>query len=187
MSKKKTFWPYGILLSLFAIVLACIATIIFASDYPVHEDDFYFEKYQSVKDNFSQIEEKQKIFDENFAILLKDELKKELVNKKRKQEAYVVENERLQILIVEQDKQRFKAKDLNITVKLTRPHTSKEDKFFEFFEEQNASSALLSDTKSNTRLINLDLSGLNKGRYQVKIKAQNEQIIGFKNFELILP
>ncbi|MEJ3913127.1 hypothetical protein WGW30_08675, partial [Campylobacter jejuni] len=34
LESKKTFWPYGILISIFAIVVACVATIIVASNYP---------------------------------------------------------------------------------------------------------------------------------------------------------
>ena len=61
-TNKKTFWPYGILLSLFAIVGACIATIIYASNYPVYEDDSFLSKYQEVDYNFNEI----KLKDENF-------------------------------------------------------------------------------------------------------------------------
>nr|MBP3725376.1 hypothetical protein [Campylobacter sp.] len=44
---KKTFWPYGILLSLVAIVIACVITIIICLDYPVYTDDSYFDTYQN--------------------------------------------------------------------------------------------------------------------------------------------
>ena len=40
---KKTFWPYGILLAIFAIIVACIVTVIISLDYPVYKDNFYFD------------------------------------------------------------------------------------------------------------------------------------------------
>ena len=70
MSKKKTFWPYGIVLSIFAIVCACVATIIFSSFYPVYEDEFYFDKYQNVKYDYEGIEKKQANFNKNFEVSL---------------------------------------------------------------------------------------------------------------------
>ena len=83
LDKKKSFWPYGILLSIFAIVLACIATIIFASQYPVYEDDSFFLSYQEVKDNYDELETKQNNFDKNFALKLDDrELKEQVIDTK---------------------------------------------------------------------------------------------------------
>ena len=81
-TNKKTFWPYGILLSLFAIVGACIATIIYASNYPVYEDDSFLSKYQEVDYNFNEI----KLKDENFknsyqvSLNLKPQIDKKSVN-----------------------------------------------------------------------------------------------------------
>ena len=49
LETKKSFWPYGILLSLLAIIIACIVTIFIASHHPVYEDDFYFDSYQNVE------------------------------------------------------------------------------------------------------------------------------------------
>ena len=48
MQKNKTFWPYGIVISIFAIVCSCAYTIYYSLDYPVHMDDYYFDKYQKV-------------------------------------------------------------------------------------------------------------------------------------------
>ncbi|MFG5141885.1 hypothetical protein O8I45_08665, partial [Campylobacter lari] len=48
MENNKSFWPYGILISLGLIVIACIVTIFIASKAPVYEDNFYFDSYQIV-------------------------------------------------------------------------------------------------------------------------------------------
>ena len=170
---NKTFWPIGILLSLFGIVLACVATIVFASNYPVYEDDFYFEKYQNVESNFNEIQVKQRLFDENFKLFITN--KKELINKKRKQFAFVIENEKFELFIEKLGE--FEAKDLNISARLTRPHTNKEDKVL-VFKDLNPNL--------KTRILSFDLTGLKKGRYQVKIKAQNSEFVGFKNYEILV-
>lgn len=62
---KKTFWPYGILLSLFAVVVACAVTIYLCLDYPVYTDDSYFTSYQNVENNFTDIQERQAEFEKN--------------------------------------------------------------------------------------------------------------------------
>ena len=51
--EKKTFWPYGIMLSLVAIFVACVATVVVSLDYPVYMDDFYLSKYQNVDKNYN--------------------------------------------------------------------------------------------------------------------------------------
>ncbi len=80
-TNKKTFWPYGILLSLFAIVGACIATIIYASNYPVYEDDSFLSKYQEVDYNFNEIKLKDENFKNSYQVSLN--LKPQIDKKKR--------------------------------------------------------------------------------------------------------
>ncbi|ASM34376.1 putative lipoprotein [Campylobacter sputorum subsp. bubulus] len=72
MQNKKTFWPYGIALSLCAIIIACIITIIIGTKNPVHMDNFYFEKYQNVENNFFDIQQKDKKFKSEFDFELKN-------------------------------------------------------------------------------------------------------------------
>lgn len=69
---KKSFWPYGILLSILAIIAACIVTVYVSLDYPVHIDDFYFDKYQNVENNYNEIQIKQANFEKNVKIDLKN-------------------------------------------------------------------------------------------------------------------
>lgn len=66
MQNNKTFWPYGIALSLFLIIIACVITIIIGSKNPVHMDNFYFDKYQYVEDNFYDIQQKDAKFKSEF-------------------------------------------------------------------------------------------------------------------------
>ena len=55
MQNRKTFWPYGILLSIFAIVCACAYTIYYSLDYPVYMDDYYFDKLKEIIDTMEKL------------------------------------------------------------------------------------------------------------------------------------
>lgn len=180
MDKKKTFWPYGILLSLFAIVLACIATIIFASGYPVYEDDSFFLSYQEVEHNYDQIELKQKKFFENFALMLDDskvKFEEKIISKKRSKKAYILKDDNVTILLVKQAKSKMELKDINLSAKLTRPHTDENDMLLQ---------GLKKEISQDVRAYEFSLPNLAKGRWQLKIKAENKDILGFKTFEFFV-
>ncbi|EAJ7111438.1 hypothetical protein CYI61_02280 [Campylobacter upsaliensis] len=185
MDKKKTFWPYGILLSLFAIVLACVATIIFASGYPVYEDDSFFLSYQEVENNYDQIELKQKKFFENFALILDDSkinFEEKMIDKKRSKKAYILKDDNITLLLVKQPEGKIELKDIHLSAKLTRPHTSENDMFL---QEKNVSIKLFNNgAKAKAYLFSLPT--LAKGRWQLKIKAENKDILGFKSFEFFV-
>ncbi|WP_270966456.1 hypothetical protein [Campylobacter upsaliensis] len=185
MDKKKTFWPYGILLSLFAIVLACVATIIFASGYPVYEDDSFFLSYQEVESNYDQIELKQKKFFENFALILDDSkinFEEKMIDEKRSKKAYVLKDDNITLLLVKQPEGKIELKDIHLSAKLTRPHTSENDMFL---QEKNVSIKLFNNgAKAKAYLFSLPT--LAKGRWQLKIKAENKDILGFKSFEFFV-
>ncbi|WP_262369842.1 FixH family protein [Campylobacter concisus] len=63
---KKTFWPYAIVLSFIAIIIACAVTIIIALKHPVEMDSSYMQSYQNVDENITFIKESEKRFDEKF-------------------------------------------------------------------------------------------------------------------------
>jgi len=173
MPKKKTFWPYGILLSIFAIVLACIATIIFASNYPVYEDDFYFERYQKVESDFDQIQNKQKNFDKIFTLTL--ELDKKVTQ--RKVFYKLSKNQKELSILIKQEKEDFKNSDLKTTLLLTRPHTNAQDEFLQ---------AQIIQKNPYIYILKTTLPDLESGRWQLKIKLEKDpNTIGFFNFELL--
>lgn len=185
MDKKKTFWPYGILFSLFAIVLACVATIIFASGYPVYEDDSFFLSYQEVENNYDQIELKQKKFFENFALILDDSkinFEEKMIDEKRSKKAYVLKDDNITLLLVKQPEGKIELKDIHLSAKLTRPHTSENDMFL---QEKNV-SIKLSNNGAKAKAYLFSLPTLAKGRWQLKIKAENKDILGFKSFEFFV-
>ena len=54
---KKTFWPYAIVLSFIAIIIACAVTIIIALKHPVEMDSSDMQSYQNVDENITFIKE----------------------------------------------------------------------------------------------------------------------------------
>lgn len=169
MSKKKTFWPYGILLSLFAIVLACIATIIFASNYPVYEDDFYFESYQNVENTFNDIQNKQAEFNKLFTITFEND--DFTLQGKRQIKIYNIKANADTAKFRIKALGGFNALNLQSEFILTRPHTNTADKKLQGYIDNG--------------VLNLALPVLEKGRWQLKLKLKaNDSAIGFFSYEL---
>ncbi len=176
MNKKKTFWPYGILLSLLLCVIACGYTIYACLDYPVYEDDSKFAKYQEVDNKINDIEEAQSAFEAAFGVasfelyangnLVNEEMK---LRKKRVVKAHDI-NASFEILA------KTGAKAGKISAYLTRPDTNKFDKEIK---------AEFSEDGVKTEKFSVDL----KGRWQLKLKidasdevAQKVGIYGFEFF-----
>ena len=72
---KKTFWPYAIVLSIIAIIIACVATIVIALQNPVEMDSAYMQSYQKVDENITFIKESEARFDEKFGLKFEPEFK----------------------------------------------------------------------------------------------------------------
>lgn len=192
-TNKKTFWPYGILLSLFAIVGACIATIIYASNYPVYEDDSFLSKYQEVDYNFNEIKLKDENFKNSYQISLN--LKPQIDKKKR--EFYEVKPAQVLVFrVAERNDLSKKASDINATLLLTRPHTNKQDEWLQTSEFKLANKPfkdkfgkLSTGLKkhSNAYAFTANLPNLAQGRWQLKLKlAKDENSIGFYEFNLLV-
>ncbi|TBR78802.1 hypothetical protein DU472_01475 [Campylobacter novaezeelandiae] len=164
---KKTFWPYGILLSILAIVIACITTIVIASDYPVYEDNFYFDTYQNVESNYNKIQNNQKHFDENFKLHIKN---KESFIYKRKLVYYIDEGQNEFRIFIENLK-NYDLNKLQIEALLSRPHTNKNDE------------KLQVKLDADELVFNFNIK--EKGNWQLLLKiTQNENSIGFFKFLL---
>lgn len=192
-TNKKTFWPYGILLSLFAIVGACIATIIYASNYPVYEDDSFLSKYQEVDYNFNEIKLKDENFKNSYQVSLN--LKPQIDKKKR--EFFEVKPAQVLVFsVAERNDLSKKASDINATLLLTRPHTNKQDEWLQTSEFKLANKPfkdkfgkLSTGLKkhSNAYTFTANLPNLAQGRWQLKLKlAKDENSIGFYEFNLLV-
>lgn len=192
-TNKKTFWPYGILLSLFAIVGACIATIIYAGNYPVYEDDSFLSKYQEVDYNFNEIKLKDENFKNSYQVSLN--LKPQIDKKKR--EFFEVKPAQVLVFrVAERNDLSKKASDINATLLLTRPHTNKQDEWLQTSEFKLANKPfkdkfgkLSTGLKkhSNAYTFTANLPNLAQGRWQLKLKlAKDENSIGFYEFNLLV-
>ena len=192
-TNKKTFWPYGILLSLFAIVGACVATIIYASNYPVYEDDSFLSKYQEVDYNFNEIKLKDENFKNSYQVSLN--LKPQFDKKKR--EFFEVKPAQVLVFCVaERNDLSKKASDINATLLLTRPHTNKQDEWLQTSEFKLANKPFKDKfgklstgykKHSNAYAFTANLPNLAQGRWQLKLKlAKDDNSIGFYEFNLLV-
>lgn len=192
-TNKKTFWPYGILLSLFAIVGACIATIIYASNYPVYEDDSFLSKYQEVDYNFNEIKLKDENFKNSYQVSLN---LKPQIDKKKREFFEVKPAQVLTFRVAERNDLSKNASDINATLLLTRPHTNKQDEWLQTSEFKLANKPfkdkfgkLSTGLKkhSNAYAFTANLPNLAQGRWQLKLKlAKDENSIGFYEFNLLV-
>lgn len=170
LESKKTFWPYGILISIFAIVVACVATIIVASNYPVYEDDFYFDSYQNVENNYNIIQKQQEQFDTLFKVEFQND-KIDLIGK-RKIASYTisVDSYLAQFKITALNDQA-NIQNLKSEILLTRPHTRE-------FDQKRLGQI-------QDGVLSVSLPQLEKGRWQLKIKlSTDDEITGFFSYEL---
>lgn len=190
---KKTFWPYGILLALLAIIIACIITIVFASNYPVYEDDFYFDSYQNVENNYNKIQ----IAQENFNKLYNVYLDLNSTQDKRKRRIYTLDSNASKVRFIVSDviEDDEYPNFIKVDLLLTRPHTNAQNIKLQ-------AQALKPDPKTKTNksfhryFLDATLPSLEKGRWQLKMKIEhkknpgwypndnNESTIGFFSYEL---
>lgn len=192
-ANKKTFWPYGILLSLFAIVGACIATIIYASNYPVYEDDSFLGKYQEVDYNFNEIQQKDENFKNSYQVSLN---LKPQIDKKKREFFEVKPAQVLTFRVAERDDLSKSASDINATLLLTRPHTNKQDEWLQTSEFKLANKPFKDKfgklstgykKHSNAYAFTANLPNLAQGRWQLKLKlTKDENSIGFYEFNLLV-
>ena len=195
--KRKTFWPYGILLSLFAIVAACVATIIFALDYPVYEDDAYLQKYQKVNNNYNELQLQDAAFKRNYRVRLNLEPKMDAKNRP----FYEIKQGTKELeFMVQEISEDIHANGIKSTLLLTRPHTSEQDKLLDTSElvlnnepyvivtqKGVVTSTGLKKSFNRYTFVALLPESLSKGRWQIKLNAQkNENSIGFYEFNLLV-
>ncbi|AXP08845.1 hypothetical protein DZD33_04960 [Campylobacter hepaticus] len=166
---KKSFWPYGILLSLLAISIACIVTIFIASHYPVYEDDFYFDSYQNVENNFNEIQKQQANFDRFFKVNFKND--KKIFVGERSVLAYEVDRNSYTANFKISPLENLNPDNLKVQILLTRPFTK------DFDQHLNA--------EIKNGILSIALPKLEEGRWTLKLKiSANDQTVGFFTYEL---
>lgn len=163
----KTFWPYGIIISILLIVLACIITIIVALKHPVYVDNSYFQSYQEVDENYNDIKASQAIFEKNYKLdfLYKD------TKKEDKKIIYLLKaNENNEFLIKISSK--YNIKDLKIKALLTRAHNTEQDKTLKTSFYKNGIKYILKPTQKGLWQFLIKLSDAkNSAFYRLYLKA----------------
>lgn len=149
---KALHWPIGIVLGIFAVIGMSIWTIMVAVQNPVVMDDFYFQKYQDVDNNYYVIQEKQIKFDKKYDI------------KYNLTELSIGEN---QLIVNIVDKQSLPVIDANVTVRITRPHLNTQD----------INLKILSQGSGNYKLEKFNIDTI--GRWQILSKVQIGDLISF--------
>lgn len=173
MAKTKTFWPYGIVISIIAVFALCVGTIIVSFDYPVEMDHFYLEKYQNVNSDINDIIAMQKEFDKNFKVeLLTKEFR--IGNDKNVKISIkpLAQNANLQMTDDAKNKIKQNILDLDYEILLTRPDT-------------NAFNINLSATYSDGILVTSDIVPQLEGRWQLMVKLKIKDLVGFYKMEFL--
>lgn len=114
------------LISIFAIVVACVATIIVASNYPVYEDDFYFDSYQNVENNYNIIQKQQEQFDTLFKVEFQND-KIDLIGKRKIASYTISADSYLAQFKITALNDQANIQNLKSEILLTRPHTREFD------------------------------------------------------------
>lgn len=155
MEKKKNkalHWPIGIVLAILGIVALGIWTIMQANKYPVMEDDFYFQKYQSVEFNYYEILQKQKAFDKKYSFSYS--LKKFSIGENT-------------LVLNLTDKQGHGIDGAKLTIKITRPLSVDKDRFIKVTSQSNGNYNLEKFTVDQ------------EGRWQILSKIEVGETISF--------
>lgn len=176
---KKTFWPYGIVLALFSVVVACAVTIYICLDYPVYTDNSYFTSYQNVESDFTSIQESQARFeqsikfDKNARLFSNGIESSESQNiRLRKQDINLKVAKLGEKISLEFDNNASATLQANLL--LTRPETSKFDQTLEVNSQPK---------KLEVR----EFSVPKAGRWQVKIKlSESNESVAFYEFEFFV-
>lgn len=159
VEKRKTFWPYGIVISIILIFCACIATIVISLDYPVHMDNYYLNSYQNVDRHYNEIQISQQKFEQKYDV------------KFAEHSAKIGEEFALSLDI--SAKNSASLDGIKSEILLTRPETNEFNKN-------------LKTTLSNSAITTENLSLDRPGRWQIMVKLSDGLDTGFYKFEFLI-
>ena len=114
-NNKKSFWPYGITISILLIAAACIYNVKIALEYPVEYDTYFLSSKQDLDDNINHLLASQKAFNEKYKVEVvydkfkakNNEIKIKIINKNTKQ---AIPNANIDLLITRPDVSAFDIK-----------------------------------------------------------------------------
>jgi hypothetical protein len=158
-NNNKSFWPYGITLAILAVVIMGAGTIMIALKHPVQMDEAYLEKqYQEVDGHINEIKESQKLFSQQYKIILSNT-------------KFKIGQNRLKIDVLDKYSNRH-VNNMKLSVKITRPDSDRFDIKLKSKDGENKGYLF--------HKFNID----KYGRWIVLIKASNGKFEGFLRKEI---
>ncbi|NQY95199.1 MAG: FixH family protein [Campylobacteraceae bacterium] len=111
-NNKKSFWPYGIIISIALVAIACIINVKIALDNPVEYDTYFLSNKQVLDEDINDLLASQLMFNEKYTVEViydkfkekNNEVKIKIINKKTQE---VIENANLELLITRPDVSTF--------------------------------------------------------------------------------
>jgi hypothetical protein len=153
---SKNYWPHSIAFILLLGVIACAWTIKIALDNPVEMSNMFMQKYQNVDDNINELILSEKKFDSKYTIkMLNDNLR---VGKN------IISLELRDSELVQ---------NATLIALITRPETTKFDQVIEN----------VNFVDGQYKIENIDIT--KTGRWILRVQIKINDLITFKNFELI--
>ncbi len=157
MSKKKSFWPYGITLAILGVVVMGAGTIMLALKHPVQMDEAYLKKYQNVDNHINEIKKEQDLFLKQYSVKIATN-------------SFRVGKNDLKVDIKDNFTGRH-ADNLTIKVKITRPDSDTAD-----------ITLKAKDTGSTYKIPEFDIK--KPGRWIVLLDITNNKISGYFKKEI---
>lgn len=175
-NKKKNFWPQSIAALLMAAALLLIWTVVKTSTMPVHEENSFMHAYQEVDLNSNEIiTQNNKFFSKYDIVISSDHQQKELegfYKQRNRTTNYVDKANPVVLEVTSNDGSLIESASMEVI--LSRPTSTADDSPLEVQSLGNAS-------------FEVDLSAVEKpGRWQLVIKAEVNNITGYKNIDLYL-
>jgi len=177
-NKTTSYWPHMILGFLIVGITLSYWTVKSASSIPVQESNEYMMKYQQADMNINEIHKHKALFDRDYTIKIEAD-----------SEIYHVENSKAykqqRVAVLHQGKNSFvyqimrrvdhaPVADMNVTFRLTRPHTVKDDITIENIPYVNG------------KYVVEDVNISKLGRYILQLRAQKGDAIGFSEIPALL-
>lgn len=114
-NNKKSFWPYGIIISIVLVAIACAVNVKIALDHPVEYDTYFLSKKQVLDEDINNLLASQDMFNSKYTIDViytkfeekNNEVKIRIINKLTQE---TIKNANLELLITRPDTSAFDIK-----------------------------------------------------------------------------
>jgi len=157
VSKKKSFWPYGITLAILAVVVMGAGTIMVALKHPVQMDEAYMKKYQNVDNHINSLLKSQELFDKQYKIIINTN-------------SFVIGKNSLDLDVVDRHTNRH-ADNISLKIKITRPDDDRYD-----------IKPIAKDSSNGFKISDFDID--KRGRWDLIIEASNGKVEGYYKKEI---